>query len=439
MKNTTKKKKMKRKDAYVYFHKSSIEHRLREDLIHFEGDDDDLRKESRTLFKGPTLDLFHEMIDSCLEKINAITKGKSYYDTIRKVEEKKQRQMWMYRTYLFYTFLWFTTYLFTHPRIFHEVFRLEWRDLRKELHFFKMGLFGSIKPTSDIDVGVQYNGRNVSEIHYIVHCIEDLFLLYTKKSSLDFDIEIYADLLTLYQKPYDRFYLDSFTFGLDEFNKLLPYAFNGILRNILLRKQTDDTVITYEDFYKKLQEYDTTVSQFCTILSISKKQFYGNLRPHFNKSKEELNIFLSLSYDRQRKAYYQKVKRAEEYRREHYDILESENDVPTMVEMIRLMAEALTYRMESYLCAPTIIHIVRVLQASKDINYSRKTEDIYCKNIPIHEDPFCSIGLVGFMISLFEQIGYLLRFHDKPDKIKKYTVRVEDATHHIQKIYNYRV
>jgi hypothetical protein len=250
---------------------------------------------------------------------------------------------------------------------------------------------------------------------------------------------MYADLLTLYQKPYDRFYLDSFTFGIDEFNQLRPYAFNGILRNILLRKQYDGTVITFDDFYKKLKEYDPIVEQFCTLLSISKKQFYGNLRPLFNKSKEELSTFLSLSYDRQRSAYYKKVKRAEEYRLKHYDILESTNDVHTIVEMIGLMSEALTYRMESYLCAPTIIHVVRVLQANKDINYARKTEDIYCKNIPIHEDPFCSIGLVGFMISLFEQIGHLLRFYDKPDKIKKYMVRLNDATHHIQKIYNHRI
>jgi hypothetical protein len=438
MKNTTKKKKQT-KDPYVYFNKSSIENRMRQDLIHFKGDDEELRKESRGLFKGPSLSLFHKMIHLSLDKIGAITEGKSYYDTIRKVEEDKQRQLWIYRTYLFYTFLWFATFLFTHPRIFSEVFSLEWHDVRKELPLFKLGLFGSIKPTSDIDAGLQYNGHKVSELHYIVHCIEDLFLVYTQQSSLDFDIEMYADLLTLYQKPYDRFYLNSFTFGLVEFKQLLPYAFNGILRNILLRKQVDGTVITYDDVYKKLQEYDTTVGQFCMILSISKKQFYGCLRPLFNNSKEKLTTFLSLSYERQRSEYYKKVKRAEEYKRIHYDILESENDVPTIVELIGLMAEALTYRMESYLCAPTIIHIVRVLQANKDMNYARKTADIYCKNIPIHEDPFCSIGLVGFMISLFEQIGYLLRFQDNPDKIKKYMVRVEDAMHHIQKIYNHRI
>ena len=113
MKNTTKKKKQ-RKDPYVYFDKSSIENRMRQDLLHFKGDDEELLKESRTLFKGPSLSLFHDMIKLSLDKIEEITKGKSYYDTIRNVEEEKQRQLWIYRTYLFYTFLWFVTYLFTH-------------------------------------------------------------------------------------------------------------------------------------------------------------------------------------------------------------------------------------------------------------------------------------------------------------------------------------
>jgi hypothetical protein len=94
--------------------------------------------------------------------------------------------------------------------------------------------------------------------------------------------------------------------------------------------------------------------------------------------------------------------------------------------------------MESYLCAPTIIHIVRVLQASKNVDYKRKTADIYCKDKPIHVDPFCSIGLVGFMLSALEQIGYLLRFQGLPEKIKKYSVRLEDAVHHIDQIYNHR-
>ena len=438
MKNTTKKKK-KMKDPYLYFNKSSIVTRLRQDLIQFKQDDPELQEATQALFKTPSVSLFQERIQTCLAKMNTILKGKTYYEAIRKVDEEKQTNLWVYRTYLFYTFLWFATYAFTHPRIFSEVVPLEWHDLRKELPLFKIGLFGSIKPTSDIDVGIQYNGRKLSELHYIVHCLEDMFLLYTKKSSLDFDIELYADLLTLYQKPYDRFYLDSFTFGLAEWNQLLPYAFHSILRNILLRKEKDGTVITYDDFYKKLREYDTTVTQCCKLLSIPKKQFYENLKPLFQRSKKELGTFLALPYDGQRKAYYQKVKLAEDYKRIHYDVLASENDTPTMIHMICLMAEAQTYRMESYVCAPTIIHIVRVLQASKDINYARKNEDIYCKNIPVHKDPFCSIGLVGFMISIFEQIGCLLRFYDAPEKIKKYKIRLEDAIQHIVKIYNHRI
>lgn len=440
MKNTTKKN--KKKDPYVYFNGSSIENRMRQDLIDFKHDDAELRKASRMVFKskGPRMPLFHEMINLCLAKINLITQGKTYYETIHHVDEDKQKQLWVYRTYLFYTFLYLASRAFTHESLFYEVFhRLAFHDLHSQLPHFKLGLFGSIRPTSDIDVGIQYNGHKVSELNYIVHCLEELFLHFTKRSSLDFDIEMYADLITLYHKPEDRFYLDSSSFGHPEFTLLLPYAFNSILRNILLRKEKDGTVITYDDFYQKLQEYDSTVEQFCHLLSMTKKQFYGNLKPHFNKSKEQIQEFLSFSYERQRQAYYKRVKRAEEYKLTHYTVLKSGSHIKTTLTLMCLMADALTYRMESYLYAPTIIHIVRVLQESKDINYKRKLGDIYCKNIPIHEDPFCSIGLVGFMISLFEQIGYLLRFHDNPAKIKKYRIRVEDATHHIQKIYNHRI
>lgn len=440
MKNTTKKKKNKKKDPYVYFNGSSIENRMRQDLMNFKHDDEELRKACVTLFKrkSPRIPYFLEMIHLCLTKIDLITQGETYYETIHQVDEDKQKQLWVYRTYLFYTFLYLASRSFTHESLFHEVFhRLAFHDLHSQLPHFKMGIFGSIRPTSDIDVGIQYNGRKLSELNYIVHCLEELFLHYTKMSSLEFDIELYADLITIYQKPEDRFYLDSSAFGHPEFTVLLPYTFNSILRNILLRKEKDGTVITYDDFYKKLYEYDSTVEQFCHLLSISKKQFYTNLKPHFNESKKHIQSFLSLSYERQRQAYYTRVKRAEEYKLSHMDALKS-GTLKTTLTMMCLMADALTYRIESYLYAPTILHVVRVLQESKEVNYKEKLGDIYCKNIPLHEDPFCSIGLVGFMISLFEQIGNLLRFHDVPDKIKKYMVRVEDATHHIQKIYNHR-
>ena len=443
MKYTKKNTKKQSGDTYVYFNRNSIEKRLRKDIADFKEDDKELRVLTLRLFRGThsPLEAFYHIISTILAKIKMITHEQTYYETIHHVEEEKQKQLWVYRTYLFYTFLYFACYVFTNERIFHEVFKgkIMYRDLKKELPQFKMGLFGSIKSTSDIDVGIQYNGNKVTELNYIIHCLEEMFILFTKQSSLDFDIEIYADLLTIYKKKVDSFDLDSSKFGFSELKQLLPYAFNSILRNLLLRKEKDGTTITFDDFYSKLREQDTTIKEICKLLSISEKQFYENLKPLFNESKELLKTFLSLSYDHQRKIYYKKVKLAEEYKKNHYHSLDLGDLSKVTVKMMCLMADALTYRMESYLCAPTIIHVVRVLQANKDVDYKRKTMDIYCKDIPAHQDPFCSIGVVGFTISLFEQIGYLLRFLDVPKKVEKYTERLDDAKHHIHKYYNHHI
>ncbi len=61
------------------------------------------------------------------------------------------------------------------------------------------GIFGSMSATSDIDVGIQYSGKNpeFTGLASIVLRCEQLFLIFTNVSSLHFDIEIYADLMTI--------------------------------------------------------------------------------------------------------------------------------------------------------------------------------------------------------------------------------------------------
>jgi predicted nucleotidyltransferase len=50
-------------------------------------------------------------------------------------------------------------------------------DVKPELENYKMGIFGSLTPTSDIDIGVQYSGEIIGLIglSYIVSIFEDLF------------------------------------------------------------------------------------------------------------------------------------------------------------------------------------------------------------------------------------------------------------------------
>jgi hypothetical protein len=435
-------KNIKTKEIYLYFNPSSIKKRMLQDIHHFKGKPETkIENECLSLFTKSTLDPFKEVFNLILGKIESITHEKSYYYAVYNVEESKQKTLWVCRTYLFYTLLLLVSKALILPDLFREIFqdKLDFNNLvHKELSHYKIGLFGSIKPTSDIDVGIQYNRHKIAGLHYIVHAIEESFLIFTKRSCLDYDIEIYADILTSYQHNKDLFYLDSSNFGIKEFNQLLPYLFNSIVRNMVLRRLKDGTTLTWSDLLHKLHESDTAIQQFCTLLSISKKQFYSRLKEHYNNAHKEIHTFLSMPYSHQRYAYYEKVKRAEEYKNDHYSQLNTgKTDIE--VKTMCLMADSLTYRMESYLCAPTILHIVRVLQAKKGVaDYKRETPDIYCKNLKIHEDAFCSIGLVGYMISLFEQVGYLVRFFDNPKKLDKYNERLKDATDHIDKIYVYR-
>jgi hypothetical protein len=118
--------------------------------------------------------------------------------------------------------------------------------------------------------------------------------------------------------------------------------------------------------------------------------------------------------------------------------------------MMILIGDALTYRMESYTCAPTVVHVVRILQASKENKekYATLVPKQYCLGDIIHLDPFCSIGTFGYGLSILEQIGYIYRFyltycdntssHNDDTKCKnkyiKYMKRYIDALTYIKNI-----
>jgi hypothetical protein len=121
----------------------------------------------------------------------------------------------------------------------------------------------------------------------------------------------------------------------------------------------------------------------------------------------------------------------------------SNNEITTemVVEAMQKISHALVFRAESYTCAPTIMHVVRVLQSSKDLQEKYKTiTPQWCAD---HEDiaeatVICKIGRFGYLMSMLEQLGYMYRFHltycndhkdsEKCDKKKeKYQKRLNDA------------
>jgi len=109
------------------------------------------------------------------------------------------------------------------------------------------------------------------------------------------------------------------------------------------------------------------------------------------------------------------------------------------------IAHALVYRAESYTCAPTVMHVVRVLQANKDNpNKYVNLQPGYCLTNKF-TDAYCNIGIFGYLMSMYEQLGYIYRFHlnycetndyneikcDK--KYEKYNYRFKHAIDSIEK------
>jgi hypothetical protein len=388
--------------------------------------------------------------------------GKSYVHEISHIDIEKQNQLWIARTYLFYQLLIFATVSFSskvlYDSLYSDVVEFSYReDIVTELENFKMGIFGSITPTSDIDIGIQYSGTKLSipGLAYIVSRFENLFIIFTGKSSLDFDIETYADMMTIPNPDIsdlshpDYFYLDSSKFTETEFKRMLQCAGNSIVRNALLayndiNETADLESITFKRVIDSVPELENLFNNIDTNI----KNLL--LEPEwFDDSKQEVSAFLSKNYDDGRKEYYKQVNIAETLKFEKIK-QGLTNLTPTDVcDIMIQIGEALTYRMESYTCSPTVIHVVRILQASKEDaeKYITLEPKTYCNGNIINLDPFCTIGYFGYILSILEQIGYMYRFQitycqeTKPTydsvkcikKKKKYNDRYKNAVIYLKK------
>jgi hypothetical protein len=169
----------------------------------------------------------------------------------------------------------------------------------------------------------------------------------------------------------------------------------------------------------------------------------------YQEALDRMFSFLQMDYETARQMYYAKVKKAEESK----DALLRDNklhDANRISETMFLIGDALSYRMESYTCAPTVIHVVRILQASKKSLEKYKTTEPadLCKGASQFLDPFCSIGYYGFILSAMEQIGYMYRFHTTyciqgkghfndvkcKKKQDKYAIRLQNAQEFLKRL-----
>jgi hypothetical protein len=528
-------------EVYPFFDFESIKTRCNKDIAKFKEDQgldtgfaNDLFLECQLISEDLTKELMQAKITKILELMKEIRGNpespENYIEMVtNEKDNSKKQKLWIARTYLFYQILTFATAMFLdenlHKAVYEnntnaaELFKLDFIDIKDDLTNYKMGIFGSMSPSSDIDIGIQYSGQSTNTaLAFIVSTIENLFLIFTGKESLDFDIETYADMLTIpnpdqsdKEHP-DIFYLDTSKLTEADLATFLPIAGNSIVRNVYLAKEEDVDGLTFDKILTELkytgdrEGLDKKITETQTALDADKDnkvlkdafdaathavkiydffKIEGKLAPFtqdttwLNKSKEVVKEFMNKSSHDRRKMYYDAVIAAETAKNGYLSI-EKQDKKTEMIELLKLIGTALTYRMESYTCAPTVYHVVRTMQAkavaapvavpgeaapgeaapgeaapgeaapgeaAPGEAAPRKYETTVPLRCPVNgTEAECVIGKVGFQLSLLEQIGYIYRFHleycldnehvEKCDKKKtKYTTRLVNA---IEKIDSFK-
>jgi hypothetical protein len=478
-------------EIYPFFEFKSIENRCDRDLIKFKNDQhlgEEFANEVSFKHKSTT-ELNKELMQAQITKILELMKTirgnpqppENYIEMVKnEVDDSKKQKLWIARTYLFYQILIFATAMFLDKVLHDEIYKnnanetelvqLEFIDIKDDLTNYKMGIFGSMSPSSDIDIGIQYSGQlKNTALAFIVSTIENLFLIFTGKESLDFDIETYADMLTIPNTDQsdanhpDIFYLDTSKLTEDDLATFLPIAGNSIVRNFYLAKNgtptdADLANLTFERILTELKYVNETPDSSDLVISFFKNESnkFKTTPDWLNQSKIEVAAFMKKSSHDRREMYYNAVLAAETVKNA-YLTLDETNKPKKMIELLKLIGTALTYRMESYTCAPTVYHVVRTMQA-KAVAASvavpgEAAPQKYPTNTPLEcpvngTEAACVIGKVGFQLSLLEQIGYIYRFHldycvegnhknpEKCDKKKtKYTTRLVNA---IEKIHGFK-
>ena len=335
--------------VYPTFNIKSIQKRCESDLEHFydiynidpEHQDYKDLKTFSIYDKTPSqLDVMKTSIKAKLAKILEISGKKNiksfdYAHDVIHLDEVKQKKLWIVRTYIFYELLTFVTLSLSDEQLYNQIytdrsqdkfpFRL---DIPNELDNFKMGIFGSITPTSDIDIGFQYSGNTlkIPGLAYMVSRFENSFLIFTEINSLSFDIETYADMMTIPNTKPDKdqfpdyFYLDTSKFTKEHFQKVLVCAGTSILRNaVLAEMEIKGKQLTDAEINNVLNKFNMD-----DIMKINKvfDNFYVDIKDDFSqdwleKAKKLVFDYMGSDYNQGRYKYYNLVNIAEESKLGH--------------------------------------------------------------------------------------------------------------------------
>ena len=95
----------------------------------------------------------------------------NYLDYVSRLNDETEKNIfWILRTILFYLLLMYATLIFQNDDLTNYIEENKIETFRTELSNFHLGIFGSLTPTSDIDVGIRYVGKihNLCVLNFIV-------------------------------------------------------------------------------------------------------------------------------------------------------------------------------------------------------------------------------------------------------------------------------
>jgi hypothetical protein len=375
-------------------------------------------------------------------------------NTVIKKDKEKSNMLWGLRHKLCFQLLTITYVLLSNQSLF-EIYYSDKQPKRvfkteiaiDNLSKFKLGIWGSINVTSDIDIGFQYADiiRIPGAISHVVSIFEDVFLQLTGKNTLSFDIEPYADMMYMdytneNSVSISKFYCNSTDFTVDDLiTYLMPAIGASVIRNYI-QSQIDLNMVKDIRRHKGDVVDETTLSKLNADIANFKFAFSEMkiLSESFSDFKTILNNtswnaeaiiiakeYMENPYNKSRETYYTKVGEAEKILADNFAVLLSETstipDKQIRLNLMKAIAIALNYRAESYVSPSTVSHIVRVLQANEKLDSKSQCEEPkYPKS-----KAQCVLGKVGYIMSIIEQAGYLMRFrltyceNNNPEKCKK--------------------
>jgi hypothetical protein len=324
---------------------------------------------------------------------------KNYYQTNITESSQDNAKLWIRRQALVYEV--FRQVRDRFPKWFHDATnkKVSEESIIDNLNGYTYGIFGSMKYSSDVDIGIVPSEKNNSSfgVGDVIWYIENkVFIEGYGFSSLNIDIEYYASML-----QYNGNYLldvHDLVKG-PHYNQLVQLALAGVYRNMMKQdakaKVTTAEVTTKQTISGFLEERLSGISGY---LPEDKKvyELNGDMKQliDIDEYTEKSEKYKDLSNEAEKR--FNELKQTPEDKDQRYNT-------------IIALAKADLCREESYVLTPTVLHVVRILQSEEDeTRTDRKPIDFNCK----YPSPVasCAISGYGFLLSALEQYGYCKRF-----------------------------